>query len=153
MKTLWESFGRCLLYNTANPARFGWKWANLAVLFSKQLPKGSHDFSAFIFFNSLSFWDEIAVTGKKLCTLSVVYLDFILLMIIDKFSPVLIIIINNFVNKCWQNTYKWMSDKCTGCKIIHNSNFFWHCKSFRQVKNFPHNYFLGMLEIGTFKSC
>ena len=28
---------------TANPAQPGWKWAGLAVLFSIQLPNGSHD--------------------------------------------------------------------------------------------------------------
>ena len=87
------------------------------------------------------------------CTLTVIYLDFILFMIIDKFSPVPIIIINNFVNICWHHTYKWMSDKYTGCKIIHNRNFFCCCKWFRQVKNLPHNNFLIMLEFGTFKSC
>ena len=33
-----------LLNSKANPAKFGWKWAGLAVLFSRQLPNGSHDF-------------------------------------------------------------------------------------------------------------
>ena len=31
-------------YSTANQAKLGWKWAGLAVLFSRQLPNGSHDF-------------------------------------------------------------------------------------------------------------
>ena len=43
-KKSWEPFGSCLLNSTANPARLGWKWAGLAVLFSRQLPNGSHDF-------------------------------------------------------------------------------------------------------------
>ena len=43
-KKLWEPFGSCLLNSTANPAKLGWKWAGLAVLFSRQLPNGSHDF-------------------------------------------------------------------------------------------------------------
>ena len=30
--------------STANPAKLGWKWAGLAVLFSRYLPNGSHDF-------------------------------------------------------------------------------------------------------------
>ena len=32
----WEPFGSCLLNSTANPAKLGWKWAELAVLFSRQ---------------------------------------------------------------------------------------------------------------------
>ena len=43
-KKSWEPFGSCLLKSTANPAKLGWKWAGLAVLFSRQLPNGSHDF-------------------------------------------------------------------------------------------------------------
>ena len=43
-KKSWEPFGSCLLNSTANPAKLGWKWAGLAVLFSRQLPNGSHDF-------------------------------------------------------------------------------------------------------------
>ena len=38
MKKSWE------LNSTANPAKLGWKWAGLAVLFSRYLPNGSHDF-------------------------------------------------------------------------------------------------------------
>ena len=30
--------------NTANPAKLGWKWDGLAVLFTRQLPIDSHDF-------------------------------------------------------------------------------------------------------------
>ena len=40
MKKLWEPFGRCLLNSTA----IQWKWAGLAVLFSRQLPNGTHNF-------------------------------------------------------------------------------------------------------------
>ena len=43
-KKLWEPFGSCLLNSTANPAKLGWKWARWAVLFSRYLPNGSHDF-------------------------------------------------------------------------------------------------------------
>jgi hypothetical protein len=32
-----------VLNSTANSAQFGWKWAGLAVLFSRQLLNGSHD--------------------------------------------------------------------------------------------------------------
>ena len=39
----WDPFGSCLLNRKANPAQFGWKWDGLAVLFSRQLPNGSHD--------------------------------------------------------------------------------------------------------------
>ena len=31
----WEPFGSYLLNSTANPALFEWKWAGLAVLFSR----------------------------------------------------------------------------------------------------------------------
>ena len=41
---MWEPFGSCLLNSTANSAKLGWKWAGLAVLFSRQLPNGSHNF-------------------------------------------------------------------------------------------------------------
>ena len=53
-KKLWEPFGSCLLNSTANPATLGWKWAALAVLFSRQLLNGSHNFFQFFsiyFFN------------------------------------------------------------------------------------------------------
>ena len=36
MKKLWKPFGSCLLKSTANPAKLEWKWAGLAVLFSRQ---------------------------------------------------------------------------------------------------------------------
>ena len=42
-KKSWEPFRIFLLNSTANPAQFGWKWAGLAVLFSRQLLNGSHD--------------------------------------------------------------------------------------------------------------
>ena len=44
MKKSCEPFGSCLLNSTANPAKLGWKWAELAALFSRQLPNSSHDF-------------------------------------------------------------------------------------------------------------
>ena len=44
MKKSWELFGSYLLNSTANSARFQSNWAGLAVLFSRQLPNGSHDF-------------------------------------------------------------------------------------------------------------
>ena len=37
-------YGSCLLNSTANPAQFGWKWAGLALLFSRQHSNNSHDF-------------------------------------------------------------------------------------------------------------
>ena len=43
-KKSWEPFGSCLLNSTANPAHFHPSLAGLAVLFSRQLPNGSHDF-------------------------------------------------------------------------------------------------------------
>ena len=36
-------FGSYLLNSTANPAQFEWKWGGLAVLFSRELPNGTHD--------------------------------------------------------------------------------------------------------------
>ena len=35
LKKSWVPFGSYLLNSTANPAQFEWKWAGLAVLFSK----------------------------------------------------------------------------------------------------------------------
>ena len=40
-------FGSYLLDSTANSAQFEWKWAGLAVLFSRYLPNGTHDFFQF----------------------------------------------------------------------------------------------------------
>ena len=48
-KKSWEPFGSCLLNSTANPAKLGWKWAGLAVLFSKQLPQFFFKLSAYLF--------------------------------------------------------------------------------------------------------
>ena len=42
-KKNWELFSICLLNSTANPAQFWWKWAGLAVLFSRQLLNSSHN--------------------------------------------------------------------------------------------------------------
>ena len=49
---MWEQFASYLLNSTANAAQFEWKWAGLAVLFSRQLLNGSQDF--FFLFNILS---------------------------------------------------------------------------------------------------
>ena len=46
----WEPFRSCLL--NSNPAQFWWKWAGLAVLFSRQILNGSQDF---FLFNNLIF--------------------------------------------------------------------------------------------------
>ena len=43
-KKSWEPFGICLLNSKSNPAHFHQSLAGLAVLFSRQLPNGSHDF-------------------------------------------------------------------------------------------------------------
>ena len=54
----WSNPGSCLgVACTANPAQFRWKWSELAVLFSRQLPKGSHNFSQIfsIFKNSFKY--------------------------------------------------------------------------------------------------
>ena len=54
-KKSWVPFGRYLINSTADSAQFEWKWAGLAVLFSRQLPNGSHNFfsiSQDIFFNN-----------------------------------------------------------------------------------------------------
>ena len=44
MKKSWESFWSYLLNITANPAHFHSNWAESAVLFSRYLPNGTHDF-------------------------------------------------------------------------------------------------------------
>jgi hypothetical protein len=51
LKKSWEKFGSCLLNSTANPAKRGWKWAELAVRFSRQRLNGSH-----IFFQTFSIF-------------------------------------------------------------------------------------------------
>ena len=43
-KKSWVPFGSYLLDSTANSAQFEWKWAGLAVLFSRYLPNGTHVF-------------------------------------------------------------------------------------------------------------
>ena len=43
-KKSWVLFGSYLLDSTADSAQFEWKWAGLAVLFSRYLPNGTHDF-------------------------------------------------------------------------------------------------------------
>ena len=51
-KKSWEPSLSCLLSTSAYPAQFRRKWAGLAVLFSRQLPNGSHNcfyiFSIFV---------------------------------------------------------------------------------------------------------
>ena len=50
-KKSWGPFMICLLNNTANLANLHLDWAKLAVLFSRQILKGTPDlFLAFIFF-------------------------------------------------------------------------------------------------------
>jgi hypothetical protein len=44
LKKSWEPFGSCLLNSTADPAHFHPSLAVLAVLFTRQLPNGFHDF-------------------------------------------------------------------------------------------------------------
>ena len=44
LKILWVPFGSYLLTSTAHSAQLEWKWAGLAVLFSRYLPNGTHDF-------------------------------------------------------------------------------------------------------------
>ena len=43
-KKWWVPFGSYLLNSTADSAQFECKWAGLAVLFSRYLPNGTHDF-------------------------------------------------------------------------------------------------------------
>ena len=43
-KKSWEPFRICLLNSTANPAHFHQNWAELAVLFSRQILNSSQDF-------------------------------------------------------------------------------------------------------------
>ena len=43
-KKLWVPFSCYLLDSTADSAQFEWKWAELAVLFSRYLPNGTHNF-------------------------------------------------------------------------------------------------------------
>ena len=43
-KKCWEPHRICLLNSTANPAHFHQNWAELAVLFSRQILNGSQDF-------------------------------------------------------------------------------------------------------------
>ena len=59
----WEPFRICLLNSTANPAHFHKNWAELAVLFSRQILNGSQDFFLFnIFFFIYFFKYEIVET-------------------------------------------------------------------------------------------
>ena len=57
VKKLWVPFWSYLLNSTADSAQFEWKWAGLAVLFSRYLPNGSHDF--FQIFGIIFFKDFI----------------------------------------------------------------------------------------------
>ena len=53
-KKSWEPFESCLLNSRANSHHFHLNWDVLAVLFSRQLPNGSHDFfHIFSVFNHL----------------------------------------------------------------------------------------------------
>ena len=46
-KISWEPFRICLLNSKGNPAHFGWKLAELAVLLSRQILNSSQDFFLF----------------------------------------------------------------------------------------------------------
>ena len=54
---MWVPFGSYMLNSTADSAQFEWKWAGLAVLFSRYLPNGTHDF--FSNFQHIFFKDFI----------------------------------------------------------------------------------------------
>ena len=65
-KKSWEPFRICLLNSTANPAQFGWKWAGLALLSSRQLLNGSHNFfhTFSIIFNYLFKYETIETHAR-----------------------------------------------------------------------------------------
>ena len=70
----WELFRSCLLNSTANPAQFLWKWAVLAMPFSRQLLNDSQDFNfsliisfLFIFFK----YETIETQAHAFLTLNI----------------------------------------------------------------------------------
>jgi hypothetical protein len=73
MKKSWEPFRICLLNSTANPAQFGWKWAGLAVLSSRQLLNGSHDFFHIfsIIFNFFFKYETIETHARAFLALNI----------------------------------------------------------------------------------
>ena len=67
---MWELFGSYLLNSMANRAHFRSNWAGLAVLFSRKLPNGTHDFFS-------TFQDMFFVTfGFFACNLDSVLFHF-----------------------------------------------------------------------------
>ena len=68
-KKSWEPFGRFLLNSTANPAHFHPSLAGLAVLFSRQLPNGSHDF-----FQTFSIFFSNYFIGNPQTTIALAFL-------------------------------------------------------------------------------
>ena len=70
----WDPLRSCLLNSTANPAQFWWKWAVLAMPFSRQLLNGSQDFNfslitsfSFIFFS----YETIETHAQAFLTLNI----------------------------------------------------------------------------------
>ena len=65
-----------ILRSTANPAQFWWKWAGLAVLFSRQILNGSQDF---FLFNILIFiyffeYETIETHARAFLTLNILFI-------------------------------------------------------------------------------
>ena len=77
-KKSWVPFGRYLLNSTADSAQFEWKWAGLAVLFSRYLPNGTHDF--FQIFSIYFFKDFIK---NPQTTIALTFLTHIISGILD----------------------------------------------------------------------
>ena len=51
----------------ANPDQFDWKWAGLAVVFSRELPNGSIDFFSYFQHNMKFLIRLILAIGGVLC--------------------------------------------------------------------------------------
>ena len=70
----WEPFRSCLLNSTANLDHFNQNWAELAVLFSRQILNGSQDF--FSLFNILILiyflkYESIVTHARAFLTLNI----------------------------------------------------------------------------------
>ena len=70
-KKNWEPFRICLLNSTANPAQFWWKWAGLAVLFSRKILNGIQGFfpSYILIFIYFSKYETIETHARAFLTL------------------------------------------------------------------------------------
>jgi hypothetical protein len=90
-KKSWELFRICLLNSTANSAQFGWKWAELAVLFSRQLLNSSHDlFHIFsMIFIYLFKYETIETHARAFLALNIVTVGSVNWMNFRQFSTVL----------------------------------------------------------------